>query len=63
MKLKETIFRVFSPGYGKGLEDGIQNERNRVLKLVYDHAINHNPHPYFVDIIRLIEKGDYERPE
>lgn len=60
MALKETLLSISKEGYKNGLEDGIEKERQRILKLVYEHGINHNSHPYFLDIMRLVDpEKDY----
>jgi hypothetical protein len=60
MVLKETLLSISREGYKNGLEDGTEKERERILKLVYEHGINHNSYPYFLDVMRLIDpEKDY----
>jgi hypothetical protein len=33
----------------------VRQERARVIELIRDYATKHNSHPYFLDIIKLIE--------
>jgi hypothetical protein len=33
----------------------VKHERARIIELVRDYASKHNSHPYFLDIIKLIE--------
>ncbi len=33
----------------------VRQERARIVELIRDYATKHNSHPYFIDIIKLIE--------
>jgi hypothetical protein len=33
----------------------VRQERARIIGLIQDYAIKHNSHPYFIDIIKLIQ--------
>ena len=33
----------------------VKQERARIIELIQSYAIKHNSHPYFIDIIKLIE--------
>jgi hypothetical protein len=60
MVLKETLLSISKEGYKNGLEDGIEKERERILKLIYEYGIKHNSHPYFIDVMRLVDpEKDY----
>jgi hypothetical protein len=60
MALKETLLSISKEGYKNGLEDGIEKERERILKLIYEYGIKHNSHPYFIDVMRLVDpEKDY----
>ena len=58
MKIKKALYSVISVKYKDGFEDGVDSERNRIVKLVLDYGWKHNSHPYVVDIIKLIEFGE-----
>jgi hypothetical protein len=55
MGIKEAILSVSVEGYNSGLKDGTDNERERIIKLIYEYGIKHNSHPYFLDVMRLID--------
>ena len=55
MRIKEAILSVSVEGYNSGLKDGTDNERERIIKLIYEYGIKHNSHPYFLDVMRLID--------
>jgi hypothetical protein len=60
MAIKETLLSISKEGYRNGLEDGIEKERERILKLIYEYGIKHNSHPYFIDVMRLVDpEKDY----
>jgi hypothetical protein len=33
----------------------VRQERARIIEMIRDYATKHNSHPYFLDIIKLIE--------
>jgi hypothetical protein len=55
MGTKETILSVSVEGYNNGLKDGRADERERIIKLIYEYGIKHNSYPYFLDVMRLID--------
>jgi hypothetical protein len=55
MGIKETILSVSVEGYNNGLKDGRADEREKIIKLIYEYGIKHNSHPYFLDVMRLID--------
>ena len=60
MVIKKFPIPESKRSYRDGLEDGIEKERERVLKLIYEYGIKHNSHPYFLDVLKLIDpEKDY----